>query len=124
MPGMWTVIFDPYFRMATWVVLGLCLGNTLTGINAINEFSSRIFEDMQKDNPGKGLKPVQGDALCGGIQWFACFVAPFLSYVNVRAVIIGGFMVMGVFEVLLGFFSMYKMDYLVLGCLMISLFVY
>ena len=124
MPGMWKIIFDPYFRKATWVIVGLCIGNTLTGINAINEFSTRIFEDMQKDNPGHGLKPVVGNALCGGIQWFACFVAPFLSYINVRGVIIGGFLVMGVFEVLLGFFAMHKHDYYVLVCLMLSLFVY
>ena len=124
MPGMCKVIFDPYYRMATYVVVGLCVGNTLTGINAINEFTSRIFEDIQKDNPGHGLKPVAGTALCGGIQWFACFVAPFLTYFNVRAIIISGFLVMGVFEIALGFFAMYHINLAVLACLMISLFVY
>ena len=124
MPGMCTIMFDPYFRMATYVVFGLCVGNTLTGINAINEFTARIFEDIQKDNPGHGLKPVVGTALCGGIQWFACFVAPFLTYFNLRTIIIGGFLVMGLFEVLLGFFAMYHINLAVLACLMISLFVY
>ena len=79
---------------------------------------------MEKDNPGHGLKPVVGSALCGGVQVFACFVAPFLTYINVRAVIIGGFLVMGVFEVALGFFAMYDMNTPVLICLMISIFVY
>ena len=124
MPSMWTVCTDPYFRMATYVVFGLCLGNTLTGINGINEFSSRIFEDIRRDNPGHGLKPVVGNTLCGGVQVFACLIAPLLANFNLRAVLVAGFIAMGIFEVLLGTFITLKMNNAVLGCLVISLFIY
>ena len=58
---------DPYFRSATIIVVGLCLGNSLTGINAINAFSGRLLEDIEKDNPGHGIKPALGNAMVGGI---------------------------------------------------------
>ena len=104
-PGMWKVMTDPYYRFATWMVVGLCGANTLTGINAINFFSTRILSDIKADNPDHGLTPVQGDALLGGIQWIACFIAPFLTYFSMRAGLIGGFIAMGVFEILVGVFA-------------------
>ena len=102
---MWKVMTDPYYRFATWMVVGLCGANTLTGINAINFFSTRILSDIKADNPDHGLTPVQGDALLGGIQWIACFIAPFLTYFSMRAGLIGGFIAMGVFEILVGVFA-------------------
>ena len=105
LPSMWTVMTDPYFRGATIMVVGLCLGNSLTGINAINAFSARLLQDIEKDNPGKGIKPTLGNAMVGGIQWIGCIVAPFFSGMNVRKVLIGGFLIMGAFEIGLGIFN-------------------
>ena len=54
----------------------------------------------------------------------ACLVAPFLSGLNVRVVLISGFLVMGGFEFALGIFKIVGMNNLVLICLLASLFVY
>ena len=43
MPSYWTVATDPYFRMSTWMVIGLIIGNSVTGINAINAYTTTIF---------------------------------------------------------------------------------
>ena len=123
-PSMWKVMTDPYYMWATWMVVGLCGANTLTGINAINFFSTRILSDIKKDNPDHGLTPVQGDALLGGIQWIACFVAPFLTYFSMRAGLIGGFIAMGFFEILVGVFATLEWNNIVLVMMMISLFIY
>ena len=120
----WTVIVDPYFRAATAVVVALCLGNSLTGINAINSFSSRLLTDINNDNPDHSIKPALGNAMVGGIQWLGCLVAPFVAGVNVRKVLISGFLVMGAFEIALGIFNVYHKDTIVLGCLLGALFTY
>ena len=121
---MCTVIFDPYFRAATAVCVGLCLGNSLTGINAINSFSTRLLTDINNDNPDHSIKPALGNAMVGAIQWLGCLVAPFVSGINVRKVLISGFLVMGAFEIALGIFNVYHKDTLVLGCLLGALFTY
>ena len=59
---MWTVLTDPYYRKASWVVAGICWANTLSGINVIDFYSTRILAGIDQDSGGKGLTPVQGDA--------------------------------------------------------------
>lgn len=54
---------DPKYKIATWVCIFMAICVQATGINAINIYSTGIYEKIQESSDGKGISPPVGSAI-------------------------------------------------------------
>ena len=63
-PGYYRALTDPDYRMATFICMALAITNQLTGINAINIYSTTIYQNIQDESGGDGgISPRLGSVL-------------------------------------------------------------
>ena len=63
-PGYIRALTDPKYRMATYICMILAFANQLTGINAINIYSTTIYQNIQDESGGDGgISPRLGSVL-------------------------------------------------------------
>lgn len=94
--GYIRALSDPRYRMATSICIILAISVQLTGINAINIYSTTIYENILKSSGGSGITPRIGSVLNATAQEIACFVSPFVAWFSFRAIINGGLLIMGI----------------------------
>ena len=97
-PGYYRALTDPQYRRATYICIGLAIFNQLTGINAINIFSTKIYSDIQAESSSGsgGISPPVGSVLNTTAQVLACLISPYVSYFNFRTIINIGFLLLAI----------------------------
>ena len=124
-PGYIRALTDPDLRMATYICMALAFTNQLTGINAINIYSTTIYQNIQDESGGDGgISPRLGSVLNALAELFACATSIFVSYFSFRTIVNGGFPVMGISMAIVAVLEIETKDTLLICFMMIFLAFY
>ena len=84
----------------------LSLANQLTGINAVNIYSTTIYQNIQDESGGDGgISPRVGTCLNGAAQVIGAAASPLVAYFSFRTIINGGFLILAVSMIVLSIFT-------------------
>lgn len=124
-PGYIKALTDPKYRGATIICMILAVTNQMTGVNAINIYSTTIYQNIQDESGGDGgISPRLGSVLNAAAQLFAAATSPLVSYFSFRTIINGGFFFMGISMAIVATFEIEHMDTMLVVMMMIFLAVY
>jgi len=82
-------LFNPQYRKGTWVNIGYMVFHELTGINVINLYSHKIFQDMKAN--GGGINVRDGVTIVGIANLIASLISTQgVKYIGRRTLLIYG----------------------------------
>ena len=97
----------------------------MTGINAINIYSTTIYQNIQDESGGDGgISPRLGSCLNAIAQLLACITSPFVAWFSFRSIINGGFFFMSIFMALVAVFEILEDDTVLVLMMMCFLALY
>ena len=103
----------------------MAIANQITGINAIEMYSTTIYQDIQDQSQGGGtITPKVGTVLNGAVQVFAAATSFILGRFKLRMIINGGLAIMGVSLLAIAIFAMYDFNDLLVYMMLVYLAVY
>ena len=99
--------------------------NQTTGINAINIYSTTIYQNIQDESGGDGgISPRLGSVLNGVAQVFGAVTSPFIAYFSFRTIFNGGLLIMGIVMSVVAVLEIEGKNTLLICFMMIFLTVY
>ena len=123
--GYVKALTDPSYRRASIICIIMATAIQGTGINAINIYSTKIYQDIQDESGGTGgISPRLGSVLNGVAQMIACGLSPLMTYFSMRAIINRGFFIMAISMFVISVFAAEGMNNLLVVFMMIFLFTF
>ena len=116
---MCEVLFDAKYRTCTYMLIIFALLNQLSGVNAINLYSTDMLKTIQ------GLDPTLANYMLMSGACFGTVAGPLLGkYFSLRTMLIGGEFALAIELTLIALFSYYQISYGLLICMILFQFTY
>lgn len=93
-------VIGPVYKRGTWVTVILIIFHELTGINSIMMYSTVMFRNMGSISPKAGAYYLAAATLLG-----LTLAIPAIRYIGRRWLLIVGHVIMAIFHVLIGVFT-------------------
>ena len=123
-PGYLAACIDPKYRRATFMCVVLSITNQGTGINAINLYSTQIYQTIQDQSDGGGISPNVGAVLNIGAELIACLCSSFVIYFNFRTIMNGGLLIMTIILSATALLAYYECNVILVFVIMLFLATY
>ena len=118
-PGMCEVMVNAKYRSCTFLLIIFALLNQLSGVNAINFYSTEMLKTIE------GLDPTLANYMLMSGACFGTVAGPLLGkFFPVSSMLIGGEFALAIELALIAAFSYYQISYGLLVCMILFQFTY
>lgn len=117
-------ITSSYYAAATWTAMAFAFFSQASGVQSLNLYSNQILAEIFASHQLQNLNPTRATNGIGLFQLAGAAMAPFLTKVPTKVIIIGGQFCVAILIALVGVFNSLDMMFWLLICMYAQLFIY